>query len=95
MRLYLPLVLNNTGESLITHAKQENQTEGSVHKGLCFLMEQGKAVMGRQWSQDLLHSSWKVFLDHLPYLRRFLGVYGDPLMVHRSTVRLISVHCWA
>lgn len=56
-------------------------------------MELRKAVMVRQWAQDLLHSSWKVFLDHLSYLRRFLDIYGDPLMVHRSTVRLTSVHC--
>ena len=48
----------------------------------------GKAVGPESLAQFL-----EMFLDHLSYLRRFLGIHRDPLMVHRSTVRLTSVRC--
>ena len=42
---------------------------------LCFLIEQDS-----WYAQHPLHVAWKVFLDHLPYLRRFLGIDWNSLM---------------
>lgn len=68
MRLCLSL-------ALLIYTRQENKMEDNVHSPwFCFLMGPDSYWEGNKCRIFCIDDSWKVFLDHMPYLQRFQGM---------------------
>lgn len=80
-----------TLEDLQYHAKQEEASRGQSLQETVLSHGTEENRWEKQWSQDLLHSSWKVFLDHCTYLQKVSGALGTHWWCTEHAVRLISV----
>lgn len=93
MRLCFPLVLDNTGESLVTHTKKERKTE-AVYIKACFLMEQDSCI-GKVMGPGSLACCLEGIPRPLALQQEVSGSILGSTDVHRNTMRLTSAHCEA
>lgn len=90
-----PLFLDNTGESFLTHTKQDNKTQDNVHRRLCFVFSWSRTHDCKITCPGSLTCCLEGIAGPLALPQDVSGNILGSTDVYWHIMRLASAHCLA